>query len=128
MRHLFSKAAIDGTPEIDLRSGVVSGLRVSTDTYKALGGDSDCCDRVVGGRIYLEQDGKRFELVGDSIRISPANVERTSDATASGRLMTTITPKLSFAEIEMARFCDGDPLEFFNAGCKTNVTIVEQDF
>lgn len=86
----------------------------------------DCCDRIVGGRIVLHQNGNTFELTGD-VTISPATIERVSEPTNSGRMMTMIRPKLATAEIEFANFCDGDPLDLFNAGCKVSVTIEELD-
>jgi hypothetical protein len=146
-RHLFINSSIDGTPSIDLKAGTVSGMTIATDKYQRLGAgtgpnannqgnlpvglgdvptDGSCCDRIVGGRIILHQNGNTFELTGD-VNISPALFERESTPTNSGRMMTVIRPKLATAEIEFANFCDGDPLAMFDLGCKVSITIEELD-
>ncbi len=127
MRHMFINGSVDGTPDIDLEEGTISGLTISSDTYKQVGlGDNDCCKRVVGGRVTLRQEGKTFELMGKTT-IQPAYIERTSGPTQSGRQWTTVKPKLATASIQLANFCDGDALEFFRPACNVSMVIEELD-
>lgn len=127
MRHMFINGSIDGTPDIDLEDGTISGLTISSDNYKAVGlGDNPCCKRVVGGRIEIRKEGKVYQLMGKTT-IQPANIERTSGPTQSGRQWTTIKPKLATASIQLANFCDAEYTEFFDKDCDVTVVIEELD-
>lgn len=85
-----------------------------------------CCDRIVGGRVFLSRGDKQYEATGD-FTIEAANVERTGAATASGRAMYTVASKLFKFSCDFANFCDGDPHELFADPCGFNATVVEKD-
>lgn len=85
-----------------------------------------CCDRIIGGEIYITVGDRVFEAIGD-VEIDPTRVEREANATANGRFYAIARAVPQMARITFANFCgDSDPMQMWDIACDMDITIVEK--
>lgn len=81
---------------------------------------------IVGGRIYVAWNDKRFECSGN-VRLALTDQSREALATNSGKMVGTIRAELPTWEMDFWDIVGADPMELWNEATGVNLVVIAQD-
>lgn len=84
----------------------------------------ECCDTIIGGKVYVSVGSERWECNGD-VTLQTENVSREASTSAGGKLQVIERSRPQTAAGDFSNFCKGDPRVLFRKRCKVDVAIVE---